>query len=223
MIKLMRNGNLEDIEYAPLGKKLKILVVEDKEKHIAGIERLLDEGHQVDVARNYVEVAKLLGWHLECGYETEGRQYDVILTDMFFTYGDDAPSSVSRRDEESPLGYAVALKAAQLGVPNVVIITDSNHHGGPIPATFDSFPCVDTSYDEETKTVTYETRPLMVNNAKLIMMDERDVPPLYFYEGKYFEGDQGRHELYDLKVRDNEKFQIKNYRAALHLLVEVEK
>jgi CheY-like chemotaxis protein len=137
-------------------KTLEILVVDDDPKHQAAAERLREAGHNVTVAKTFLEALGLLGVFIQkysgpqdgprC-YKPE-MAYDMMLTDLMFPLGGEMCDFILLTEEKGeeegrykpePLGYALALHAARVGVPYVGIVTDSHHHAGPVAATFDLF------------------------------------------------------------------------------------
>lgn len=149
--------------------KLNILLVEDKDKHLESVVEIEAAGHKVDIARDYTHAIKKLDERSEAG-----TPYDVVLSDMMFSYGCtelNPPIRGSKTTEEAALGYAVALYASQRGVKAVMIITDMNHHAGPVAATFDDFVKKQTGRGKErvafnisgTSVVMYDCRDLESN------------------------------------------------------------
>jgi len=194
-------------------KQLEILVVEDKPINQRSISQLKEEGHNVDIAETFAEAVEYLG-----NESKEGKKYDVVLTDMMLPLGEGIVN-LSRQGEreryqENALGYAVALHSARKGVPMVAVVTDMNHHAGPISATFDLF------YTEEGG------RPIMtVNDSRLMMFDERDLTRLYVLKDGNMTEDRPD---YDAPEEEKEKYvkdeeghyqTTKNWKAALTKLI----
>lgn len=149
----------------PVPSKLTILLVEDKDKHLESVVELEAVGHKVDIARDYTHAIKKLDEQAEAG-----TPYDVVLSDMMFPYGF-AKQNAPIRDKntgEATLGYAVALYASQRGIKAVMIITDMNHHAGPVAATFDDFVKEQTGGREER--VAFN-----VSGTTVVMYDCRDL------------------------------------------------
>ena len=159
-------------------KKLNILVVEDKEENILAAQHYLS-AHVVTPARTFYDAVS----HLR----RKENSYDVLLSDMFFSYGNHCTSS-SGSFSEAPLGYATALYAARVGVPLIAIVTDCNHHSNAIAASFDAFYPGSTHYEKDDhpllsherilmKDPTNKVRPVLrINNSLFLMFDERDLP-----------------------------------------------
>jgi len=104
---------------------MKIFVIEDEQVSIESARMQLEEAHQLTFFTTAMEVLKLLNL-LATGHEKP----DIILTDVNIPMGD--PSYYSVKDHYSPsdmipAGLIVALRAATLGVP-CLIVTDSNSH-----------------------------------------------------------------------------------------------
>ncbi|MFH1276066.1 MAG: response regulator [Candidatus Woesearchaeota archaeon] len=158
--------------------KLDILIVEDNKLHLKGIKTLTDAGHRVDIARNFVEATHKLGWSGKRGSQPE-TSYGAVLTDLFFPMGGRENQFATIFDKENerhienPFGYSVALYAAKQGVPNIAILTDQNHHGGPIVASFDLF------YGEIQKDGKRSRFAFNVGESKFMMFDIRDHRALY--------------------------------------------
>lgn len=111
---------------------LEILVVEDNPKHQKAARELLGE-YNLTVVGTFDEAADYL-------HGKQKKQYDAVLTDMFFTQGrGEMMKEKSMGQIEMPFGYAVALMACKEGIPNVAIVSDANHHDNPIAYTLDFF------------------------------------------------------------------------------------
>lgn len=148
---------------------LDILVVEDKTSHVIAAQFQL-KPHRLQIARDFNEAQKALG-------KTK-KPYDVVLTDMFFPYGQ-ASACSSDSWQERPLGYAVSLLAARTGVPLIAVVTDCNHHSNAIAATFDAFYSGER-YGHAKGVPESEPnvggRPVIkINNSFFVMFDERDL------------------------------------------------
>lgn len=120
------------------------------------------------------------------------KNIDILLTDMFFPYGEGSASSEDSW-EELPLGYSISLYAARQGVPRIAILTDCNHHSNSVASTFDAFRGGNFKGERLVQTdVLYNTpvtRPVFkINNSYFCMFDERDLPgtknPVLYDENK---------------------------------------
>jgi hypothetical protein len=158
----------------------KILVVEDTEKHLAGLELLKNKGLEIVIANDFVSAAKQLG---------EGRNpvdYSCVLTDLMIPFGGNDYELVNfssigecERHKTNPLGYAIALCAAKLGVPLIGMVTDMNHHAGPIAGTFDLLYALSDQEAVGNSKGGWARPVFRINNSKLVMFDERDLETLY--------------------------------------------
>ena len=149
-------------------KNLDILVVEDKKIHQKSAKLLEKEGHNVDLAVSFFDAARMLGYH-----KRVAKRYDAVLTDMMLTFGGKRHDIATfrnelERNEENPLGYAIVLYAARQNVPLIAVLTDMNHHSGPVAGTFDLF------YTDHRKRPSFR-----INDSKVMMFDERDLEQLY--------------------------------------------
>jgi CheY-like chemotaxis protein len=130
-MKIMENEN----------KPLEILVVEDQQHHQEAAKQLLKE-HNVTIVSTYDEATNLLKIPNICDEGLVQPSYDAVLTDMFLTQGEGRCLSPDRQhlaSEQMPFGYPIALMACQKGVPYVVIVSDANHHSGPMAYSMDFF------------------------------------------------------------------------------------
>ncbi len=169
-------------------KSLRILVVDDNPKNLESALLLAEEGHTVDVASTLKEALEELTGYDYCSTQmfrepkTE-RKYDVVLTDMNFPMGgNEYCSGKIKAHDVQPLGYAMMLAAARQKVPYIAILTDCNHHEGPIASTFDML------YGSEG--VEPMRHPFKVDESKVMFFDVRDVNPSFITPaGKFREGD----------------------------------
>ncbi len=117
-----------------------ILVIEDNPLHIAAAIRQLreDRGYKLSIIANFddfvryilnIELERPGAYHYNIfGYPTP-RKVDVVLSDLHFP--------ISEGEEPSPLGYHAAFLSAQALIPHIAIVTDTNHHHGPLAKTLD--------------------------------------------------------------------------------------
>ncbi len=148
-------------------EKLEILVVEDKTINQESAKYLLRD-HNVSIAGDFVQaIRKLVGvkdGESICN-DLSGRttRFDVVLSDLMFPLGGQYMPCEDTYSEK-PLGYSLALIASRLQVPRMAILTDMNHHSGPIAATFDFM------YDHR------RTRPsFTINETQFMIFDDRDI------------------------------------------------
>ncbi len=122
-------------------KKLEILVVEDTPIHQEAARRLLSE-HNVQIVSTFDEATDLLRIPLKWEGSIVQPVYDAVLTDMFLTQGQGrclSPDMKHLAKEQMPFGYPIALMACQKGVPYVAIVSDADHHSGPMAYSIDFF------------------------------------------------------------------------------------
>jgi len=108
------------------GNAMKILVMDDSEVNRKAATILL-AGHEVTTVENFDQAIDVL----------RQEKFDAVLTDLLtppFVHGF-AWSKFS--GQEIPFGAFLALKALQLGVKFVAIVTSTNHHDNPAAAAID--------------------------------------------------------------------------------------
>jgi len=118
-------------------KTLNLLLVEDTPFHIEAAKIQL-EGHNLTVVSQYTDAIATLKKQAE-------HNFDMLLTDLFIPYSKTPEypiqhlgSAVSEKPEA--LGFQIALYGKVLaGIEHVAIMTDVNHHDGPVCATIDDF------------------------------------------------------------------------------------
>lgn len=109
---------------------------------------------QIDTKRLYAEIERRLEevpneqrgdrWRqlydeLRPSYITR-PQFDVVLADLMMPMSNRAlMPDVFNPKEQVPYGFVTALLAAKHGVKHVAVITDTNHHHGPMSAALDLF------------------------------------------------------------------------------------
>jgi hypothetical protein len=183
-----------------MSKKLNILITEDKPIHLVTLDEIRSGGHSVDVSTSFSQSRKALG----------DKKYDVLLTDLFFSYGNVGYAAQSDIYNEHPLGFSLIFAAALAGIEKIALVTDCNHHSNAVANTFDAIYLRGTEGQQR--------RPFFkINNSRVILLDERDLPGIY----KTRKGEIGPLE----KVRSdpewyNGAIEIKNYKAALDLLLK---
>ncbi|MCF7815804.1 MAG: hypothetical protein K9M10_02705 [Candidatus Pacebacteria bacterium] len=122
-------------------EKLNILVIEDNVAHQQAAQEQLSE-HNLTIVGSFPEALRILGSYSfvrigKEGYTYEGN-FDVVLTDMEMPVCrlDNLDRSVVK-DISAPYGLVLALRAAQVGVKYVAMITDTNHHQGAMSNALD--------------------------------------------------------------------------------------
>lgn len=109
---------------------MKILVVEDTPKHQqAAAETLV--GHDLTVVGCYREAVDLLSM----------GEFEVVLLDLMIEVQSPFPALGPNGDQyiglEMPLGFPLALLAAEKGAKFVAVVTDANHHDHPMSSSLD--------------------------------------------------------------------------------------
>ena len=104
---------------------MRILIVEDNEKHMSDAIRVAKEmGVEIATARNAAEAAKEMadGYWYDDGQLT--ALVDGVVSDIYMPLCDDDPWNHG----SSPCGILVAHKAVKAGIP-LVLCTAGYHHG----------------------------------------------------------------------------------------------
>lgn len=141
---------------------MKILVIDDTKKHLdAALQTLV--GHDVTICSSHDKASELL--YRKTDYDLYHRLYDeykaagdpdartkaraesmlpywdVVLCDLLMPAGSNAQGGVGLQyvGQEMPVGWSLALTAAQSGAKFVAVVTDMNHHHHPASAMLDSF------------------------------------------------------------------------------------
>jgi CheY-like chemotaxis protein len=141
---------------------MKILVIDDAKVHLDAAIQVL-EGHEVTICFDYDKALKLLkvqyiederkkrrkayeeqGMNWKASYEKSNEEtklpyWDVVLCDLLMPAGADAQGTEGGRfvGKEMPVGWSLALFAAQSGAKYVAVATDMNHHNHPASAMLD--------------------------------------------------------------------------------------
>jgi CheY-like chemotaxis protein len=152
-------------------KVSRILVVEDTPKNLESITKLQEAGYEVDIAKTFCEAYRLM---VSASEESDWADlyrvnlaevtspYQAVLSDLNIPLGEAGWMPCRDVFEPQPLGYSVILTAALLKIPYALILTDTNHHAGPLAATFDMLKV-------------NEERPLYrINDTNVLILDERD-------------------------------------------------
>lgn len=109
---------------------MKILVVDDNRQHLAAAREQLESGNDLVATESYEEAIALL---------TPDTDIEVLLSDLLmpaepYCLG---PQGLKFLGHEIPIGFVLALRAAQVGVKHVAVITDASHHNHPMSAALD--------------------------------------------------------------------------------------
>jgi len=154
----------------------RVLVVDDKEINRLSAKVLETQGYSIDTASGFLSATKILAGlsldevikHPDRIANTRDVRHSILLIDLVFPFEGENCEFVNMRDDsftrtkELPLGYALSLYTAKIGVPKITIITDMNHHASPISATFDLF------YQSKGR------QAFRINKSKLMMFNVRD-------------------------------------------------
>ncbi len=108
----------------------RILVIDDSPRHRQSAIEELGSENDIVVLGSYVEGVVLLS-------RSEG--VDVVLCDLLMpaeskTLGSEGFAFIGH---EIAVGLTFALKAAQVGIPHIAVVTDANHHKHPMSAALD--------------------------------------------------------------------------------------
>lgn len=97
--------------------------------------------------------------------------FDVVLTDLLMPPSRQAqgPEGVLLLGQEMPLGTIIALLALTVGIKNVAVATDANHHKHPASAAFDCFGSRNTPPG---------IKVLCTNHVNTIPLDEKTWEPV---------------------------------------------
>lgn len=110
---------------------LRILVVDDKLGHRNAAREQLGQNNDLTVLGSYIDALSLL---------RQAKPFDLVLTDLLmpsegYLLGDQAMRAELGRPIAA--GTFIALAALRAGVPEVVIVTDGNHHAHPSVAALE--------------------------------------------------------------------------------------
>ncbi len=137
--------------------KPKVLVFDDTRSHRETAKLLLEDDYDLTIVGTYDEAKKALGkivdydkvhdlqkregmsWREACDACTTYPGFDIVLTDLLVPASDKEQGDKGRIfvGQEMPLGTTIALQALIMGVKNVAVVTDMNHHCHPASAAFD--------------------------------------------------------------------------------------
>ena len=130
----------ESLEQILTGKR--VLIIEDNKRHInRAYEQLIYVSF--DLCENYLDAVRKINGGYKDGQKIEKTAYDIMIVDMFVPFSQgkwDPGSMASHTFDNSPqtFGYALSLLGIKNEVPVIAILSDLNHHAGPITATFDN-------------------------------------------------------------------------------------
>lgn len=110
---------------------MRILVVDDTKKHRESALEQFGNEHKINAVDSYETAISTLG--------SSEHIIDLLLIDLLMPA---EPYCLSREGlkflgHEIPIGFILMLRAALIGVPEIVLITDMNHHSHPMSAAID--------------------------------------------------------------------------------------
>ena len=116
----------------------KILVVDDNYTNLAAAEEQLGENNSLTTVSTFSEAAKML-----CK-----KKWDVVMTDVFMPGESDGlgPEGKKHVGELIPVGLVVALMALKNNIPEIYIVSDTNHHDHPMSWAMDEIK--NSSYEK---------------------------------------------------------------------------
>jgi hypothetical protein len=128
---------------------LKILLVEDDDKHVDL--SLFPKDNEITRVKTLAEAVGQIYGLSKMGYTDRENpnplNYQVLLTDMNFPigYGRLGGNDISgligsycdQIEKALPLGWPLVIMGAQVGIPKIGLLTDTNHHQGAMAASFD--------------------------------------------------------------------------------------
>ncbi len=123
---------------------MKILIIEDKDKHILSAQKFTNEcGHEVVIAKTYDEAEKCLnGKHRTSEQISEiEKRFDVVMTDMFLPATENGLSCAAGDvfgGTEQPYGLNFVLLAMRNGIKAIGLFTDGGHHDSPMTWALDN-------------------------------------------------------------------------------------
>lgn len=92
---------------------------------------------------------------------TTTPDFEVVLTDMNMPMSHQTLAPGVFKREEVPYGFVLALRAAQIGVKYIAMVTDTNHHKGAMSAALDHLGSAYYSSKE---------KPIEMNGAKVLFL-----------------------------------------------------
>lgn len=108
----------------------KVLVVDDDHRHLEAAREQLSDTYELNCLDSYEEAIKLL---------VRGHGFHALLSDLLmpaepYALGGKGAQFIG---QAVPIGLILALRAALVGVPRIVVITDASHHDHPMSAALD--------------------------------------------------------------------------------------
>jgi len=102
--------------------------------------RLFSEKYTGSPYEQHPDREQRIAYDRECDEKaTTHPDFDVVLTDLLVPASRDAQGDKGMKfvGQEMPLGTTIALQALIMGIKNVAVVTDMNHHHHPASAAFD--------------------------------------------------------------------------------------
>lgn len=109
---------------------MKILVVDDTANHLASAVEQLGVDHEVAALDSYENAIAVL----QPGCGIDALLCDLLMPAEQYCLG---PQGLKFLGHEMPIGFVLMLRAAQVGIPMIAVITDANHHCHPMSAALD--------------------------------------------------------------------------------------
>jgi len=107
-----------------------ILVIDDKRQNLDLAQKQLGAICNLYLASTFSTAKKLL--------KSGKIDFDAVFTDVMLIGEEDGVSSDNPEiGKEVPYGLVIALYAKNIGIENVVLVTDLSHHSGPIAWALD--------------------------------------------------------------------------------------
>jgi CheY-like chemotaxis protein len=112
---------------------MKILLIDDSvQNRRAGKRQLEEAGHVVTALASYKE-----GRDLAKTEAFDAALIDLLMPAESFTLGTDAMEKFAGKEEG--IGFPLMIELARLGIPQIALATDTNHHNHPLSAMIDWF------------------------------------------------------------------------------------
>lgn len=134
---------------------MKILVIDDKGPHLVSAITDFESlgGHEVTTCDRYDRGIELL----------KQEQYDLVLLDMLMPASAEmlGPDGLRYIGQQIGIGLILIFAAAAQNVPNILMLTDANHHNHPLSAALDH---IAPAYWDEEVSGTFQ-----VNSSKVVL------------------------------------------------------
>jgi CheY-like chemotaxis protein len=146
--------------------RLKILVVDDSVRHLQAATEQLGSDHDLVALESYEDAIKAL----EPGTEVQVLLSDLLMPAEPYCLGSQGLKFLGH---EIPIGLVLALRAAQVGVQWIAVITDANHHNHPMSAALD---WLGPQYwvSEVYRSLRINTSTVLISHAPLLADGRKD-------------------------------------------------